>query len=173
MGAGYNTPTQPYQTCNFKVIAGTTTTQPSTLSFTANPTQIVPGGSSTLFWTATNCPIPPASGSWSGAKALSGSETKTNITANQTCTLAYTGTKSTLAESFDPNRLELETDFTFLKRPRQEKNNWPIYIVTDTDHLSTLNRRNPSVCYELKGHQTRSITWTVYSPFFLLLSPDY
>jgi hypothetical protein len=52
---------------------------------------------------------------------LSGSETKTNITANQTCTLAYTGTKSTLAESFDPNRLELEVDFTFLKRPRQGK----------------------------------------------------
>jgi hypothetical protein len=31
------------------------------------------------------------------------------------------GTKSTLAQSFDPHRLELEVDFTFLKRSLQGK----------------------------------------------------
>jgi hypothetical protein len=81
----------------------------------------------------------PASGSWSGAKALSGSETQTNITANQTCTLACTSTKSTLAESFDPNRLELEVNFTFFKRARQGKKQLAdLHSFSDSDHLSTL-----------------------------------
>jgi peptidoglycan hydrolase-like protein with peptidoglycan-binding domain len=63
-----------------------TTFSSLTLTLTASPDVIEPGGSSTLVWqsNATNC---IASGGWSGGKSASGQETvKPNLTADYTLT---------------------------------------------------------------------------------------
>src|SRR5690606_16676765 len=63
-----------------------------TISFTASPTSIVSGNSSTLTWSTTNATSCTASGSWSGAKATAGSTSSgTLTTGNRTFTLTCTG----------------------------------------------------------------------------------
>ncbi|MEI7750172.1 MAG: LCCL domain-containing protein [Candidatus Moraniibacteriota bacterium] len=51
-----------------------------TLDFSASPTSITTGSSTTLFWSSTNATSCTASNSWSGAKAVSGSLSVSPIT---------------------------------------------------------------------------------------------
>jgi hypothetical protein len=50
------------------------TTPPPSITFTANPDTVPPGGSSTLSWTASDATSCTASGGWSGGRPTSGSE---------------------------------------------------------------------------------------------------
>jgi hypothetical protein len=70
-----------------------------TVSITANPTSVASGGSSTLTWLSTNATSCTASGGWSGSKAISGTQSMTNLTANRTFTLACTGSGGTTSAS--------------------------------------------------------------------------
>jgi hypothetical protein len=63
---------------------------PSVMLSAAPPT-VASGGSSTLSWSSSNATSCTASGAWTGAKATSGSETRTSLTANSTFTLTCTG----------------------------------------------------------------------------------
>ena len=69
-----------------------------TLTFTAAPTAITSGQSSTLTWSATNATSCTASVGWTGAKAVSGTQSVTP-TANTTYTLACTGAGGTVTKS--------------------------------------------------------------------------
>jgi hypothetical protein len=62
-----------------------------TVSITADPTSVTSGGSSTLTWSSTNATSCTASGGWSGARGVNGSQVITNITQTQTYTLTCTG----------------------------------------------------------------------------------
>lgn len=60
--------------------------------FNADPTIVNYNGNTTLNWTVTNATSCTASGGWTGNKnAISGSEVRSNLTANTTFTLACTG----------------------------------------------------------------------------------
>lgn len=73
-------------------------TPPPTLDFTADPTAIDEGGSSTLEWTSTNATSCTASDGWSGAKDLSGNEVVTpDVTT--TYTLTCTGINGEVTKS--------------------------------------------------------------------------
>ena len=71
----------------------TVTTAPSapTVSLSASPTSVVPGGSATLNWASTNATSCTASGAWSGARGTSGSETTGALNNTATFTLGCTG----------------------------------------------------------------------------------
>lgn len=58
---------------------------------TATPTSVVSGGATTLTWSSMNATSCQASGSWSGSRGTSGSETITGITAASAFTLTCTG----------------------------------------------------------------------------------
>jgi len=61
------------------------------ITFTASPTSVVSGGSTTLTWSVTNNPDKcTASNGWGGDKAVSGSDTINDITQNTTFTLSCT-----------------------------------------------------------------------------------
>ncbi len=75
------------------------TTPPPSVTFTSSPTSVTSGGSSTLNWSSTNATSCTASGDWSGSKAASGSESRTNITQNRTYNLSCTGPGGTSAQS--------------------------------------------------------------------------
>jgi len=62
-----------------------------TLNFSANPTSVSSGSSSTLTWSTTNADTCIASGAWSGTKAVSGSESTGALTATATYTLNCSG----------------------------------------------------------------------------------
>lgn len=63
-------------------------TQPVlSLSFSADKTSVITGGSVTLTWSASNAATVTASGGWSGSKSLSGSETITALSATTVFTL--------------------------------------------------------------------------------------
>jgi hypothetical protein len=64
-----------------------------TVTLTANPTSVVSGNPSALTWTTTNVNVNgcTASGSWTGTKAASGTQSTGNLTANQTYNLSCTG----------------------------------------------------------------------------------
>jgi hypothetical protein len=72
--------------------AATPTSTPvaPTLTFTASPTSLVGSGSSNLTWSATNASSCTASGSWSGTKNTSGSQT-VSLSQTSTYTLMCTG----------------------------------------------------------------------------------
>ncbi len=64
---------------------------PGTISsFTANPTTITSGGTSTLSWVSSNATSCEASGAWSGYKPLSGSEVIGPISTTTTSVLTFT-----------------------------------------------------------------------------------
>ncbi len=67
-------------------------TTSTTLTFTASPTSIAQGGSTTLTWTSTNLTSCVAMGSWSGTKPTHGSQTINNLTKSGNYTLSCTGT---------------------------------------------------------------------------------
>jgi trimeric autotransporter adhesin len=70
-----------------------------TVTFTANPSTVASGHSSTLTWSSTSATACTASGGWSGAKAINGSQATAPLTANATYTLSCTGTGGTAAQS--------------------------------------------------------------------------
>jgi hypothetical protein len=67
------------------------------VSLTANPTTVSYGGSTVLTWASTRATTCTATGGWSGTKVGSGSETISNLTANQTFTLTCTNTGGSTA----------------------------------------------------------------------------
>lgn len=73
-----------------------------TLDFDANPTNVTAGGTSTLSWDSTNATACVASGGWSGAKSLDGSQVVT-VNATTTYTLACGNGVSTSTESVTVN----------------------------------------------------------------------
>jgi hypothetical protein len=62
------------------------------VSLTANPTSVTSGAASTLQWISTNATSCTASGSWSGTKATSGSQSTGTLAQTASYTLACTGT---------------------------------------------------------------------------------
>src|SRR3989344_4921383 len=60
---------------------------PPSVTFSANPTSITSGQTSTLTWSSTGATSCSASGGWSGTKAASGTETTATLAANATFTL--------------------------------------------------------------------------------------
>ncbi len=85
-GAGGNSPVQ-----NATVTVNGTPPPVPTLTFSANPTTVQSGGSSTLTWASTNATSCMASGAWSGSRQTSGTQNLTNLTATGTYTLVCTG----------------------------------------------------------------------------------
>ena len=71
--------------------AGGSTPPAPALTLTANPTSVASGAASTLTWNGTNVTSCTASGAWSGAKAVSGSQSTGALTTNSTFTLSCTG----------------------------------------------------------------------------------
>lgn len=74
-----------------------------TAHFSATPASVASGGSSTLNWSSTNATACTASGAWSGAKAVSGSQTLTNLLATGTYTLTCTGPGGSVAPAVTIN----------------------------------------------------------------------
>ncbi|HZF14536.1 MAG TPA: hypothetical protein VE046_01210 [Steroidobacteraceae bacterium] len=66
-----------------------------TVTLSANPTTVNSGATAQLTWSSTNATSCTASGAWSGAKAVSGTETSPAITAASTFTLSCTGAGGT------------------------------------------------------------------------------
>lgn len=62
-----------------------------TVSLSAAPTTVAPGGSTLLTWSSNNASGCAASGAWSGAKATSGNETINSISTASTYTLTCSG----------------------------------------------------------------------------------
>jgi hypothetical protein len=62
-----------------------------TVSFSASPTSVISGGSTTFAWSSTNATACTASNGWSGAEATSGTQALNNLTATTTYTLTCTG----------------------------------------------------------------------------------
>jgi hypothetical protein len=62
-----------------------------TVSFWADSTSLVAGGTTTLHWASTDATSCTASGGWSGAKAASGAENTGTLSANQTYNITCTG----------------------------------------------------------------------------------
>jgi hypothetical protein len=82
-----------------KTVTVTTSTPAPTVSLSANPTSVASGGTSTLSWSSTNATGCTASGAWSGAKAMSGSEQTAALSATSTFTLSCTGASGTASQS--------------------------------------------------------------------------
>ena len=80
-----------YATLDTASTGSTQTTPAPTVTFTANPTSITSGNSTTLTWSSTNASSCTASGGWSGGKNTSGSQS-VSPTSNATYTLTCTGT---------------------------------------------------------------------------------
>ena len=70
-----------------------------TVSISANPSSVVSGSASTLTWNSTNATSCTASSGWSGTKAVSGSQSTGNLTANTTFTLTCTGSGGSTSQS--------------------------------------------------------------------------
>ena len=69
-----------------------------TVTLSATPTSITSGSASTLTWSSTNATSCTASGGWTGAKAISGTQS-VSPTVTTTYTLACTGTGGTATQS--------------------------------------------------------------------------
>jgi hypothetical protein len=65
----------------------------------ASPTSVAAGGKSTLTWSATNATSCTASGAWTGAKAVSGTELTAALSQASTFTLACTGAGGSSSKS--------------------------------------------------------------------------
>ena len=74
-----------------------------TVSLTATPPSVVSGGSSTLNWSTTNATSCTATGGWSGAKNLTGTEVRNGLTANTSFTLSCTGAGGTATQTVTVN----------------------------------------------------------------------
>ena len=65
----------------------------------ASPSSLSPGGSSTLTWSSENATSCTASGAWSGAKAVSGTQSTGAVTANSVYTLTCSGSGHSASQS--------------------------------------------------------------------------
>jgi hypothetical protein len=83
----------------YAVIPYTDSGTTASVTLAANPASVAPGGSTTLSWSGANVTGCTASGNWSGAKAVSGSETITNLTADATFTLSCSGSAGSASRS--------------------------------------------------------------------------
>ena len=72
-----------------------------TVSLSANPTNVVINGSTTLNWSSTNATDCTASGDWSGSKGVSGSQTTNALTVSSTFNLSCSGTAGTANDTVD------------------------------------------------------------------------
>jgi hypothetical protein len=79
-------------------LCGSSEPSQPTLSFTANPSEIEEGESSTLSWSTTNASSCTASNGWSGSKNTSGSES-VSPEEDTTYTLTCTGTGGSVSKS--------------------------------------------------------------------------
>jgi hypothetical protein len=79
-------------------LCGSSEPSQPTLSFTANPSEIEEGESSTLSWSTTNASSCTASNGWSGSKNTSGSES-VSPDEDTTYTLTCTGTGGSVSKS--------------------------------------------------------------------------
>ena len=79
--------------------AAVTVSPAPTLTLTAAPTSIQSGGSSQLTWTTTNAAACTASGSWSGSKAVSGTEATGALTNSGSYALTCIGDGGTVTKS--------------------------------------------------------------------------
>ena len=70
-----------------------------TLSFTAVPATVQAGAATQLTWSATDATACTASGSWSGTKAASGTQSSGALNSNATFTLTCTGAGGTVAQT--------------------------------------------------------------------------
>ncbi len=78
------------QSATVQVASAPPPTSPVT-TLSANPTSIATGGSAQLTWSATDATSCTASGGWSGAKAVSGTQNVGPLTASTAFSLACTG----------------------------------------------------------------------------------
>lgn len=69
------------------------------VSLTATPNGVAPGGSTQLAWVSSDASDCTASGAWSGAKLMSGSETINAVSAASTFSLTCTGTGGSTTRS--------------------------------------------------------------------------
>ncbi len=76
-----------------------TTPGAPTLTFTASPTSVAGGSSSTLTWSTTNATSCTAGGSWSGSKGTSGSQSTGALSANANYSLTCTGAGGSVTQS--------------------------------------------------------------------------
>jgi hypothetical protein len=74
-----------------------------TVSLTATPASVVSGGSSTLNWSSTNASSCTATGGWSGAKGLTGTEVRGGLTSTTSYTLSCTGAGGTATQTVTVN----------------------------------------------------------------------
>ena len=69
------------------------------VTFTASPTSVQSGAASQLTWTTTNVTSCTASGSWTGTKATSGTQSTGALTANASYTLTCSGAGGSAAQT--------------------------------------------------------------------------
>ncbi|MEO1575474.1 MAG: hypothetical protein AAFU65_11010, partial [Pseudomonadota bacterium] len=70
-----------------------------TLSFSASPTTVMSGDSSTLTWSTTNANSCTASGNWSGSRGTSGSASTGALTSNSSFTLSCDGDGGSVSDT--------------------------------------------------------------------------
>jgi hypothetical protein len=70
-----------------------------TLTFTASPTSVQAGASSTLTWSTTNATSCTASGAWTGTKSTSGTQSTGALASNSTYTLTCTGAGGSVSQT--------------------------------------------------------------------------
>jgi trimeric autotransporter adhesin len=76
-----------------------TVTPPPVITFSASPTTVEPGGTSTLTWSSTGATSCSGSGGWSGSKAVAGGSSAVTLTATTTFVLSCTGAGGTATQS--------------------------------------------------------------------------
>ena len=103
----------------FAVVAPPTTTP--TLSFTATPGSITSGQSSTLSWSSTNATSCTASGGWTGAKSVSGSQV-VSPSATTTYTLSCSGAGGSVTQSATVTVAEVTTGSLTVTVKRSDTN---------------------------------------------------
>jgi trimeric autotransporter adhesin len=69
-----------------------------TVTLSAGPSAVKSGSSATLTWSSTNATSCVASGAWSGAKAVTGTQSTGSLTSNSTYTLTCNGAGGTAAQ---------------------------------------------------------------------------
>jgi hypothetical protein len=103
-------------------------TSQTTVTISANPIMVASGGSTTLTWNTTNATACTASGSWSGAKGISGTEVRTNIVAASAFTLTCTGAGGSGTATANVLVMQaagsFSTNFALTENPISEGGTW-------------------------------------------------
>ncbi|MDP2930518.1 MAG: hypothetical protein Q8N56_02850, partial [bacterium] len=120
---------------------------PPTVDIKANgsdgPVSIAYNQAATLTWASTNATSCVASGDWSGAKSVSGSESTGNLTSNKSYTITCTGTGGTANDSVTVN-VQTAPPTVDLKA---NSSDGPITINYNTSALlSWTTTNNPTTC---------------------------